>query len=303
MTPHQIGLEVGKILDITINITRKEGVLRLIRANISKNNPGKAKNLLVTPNPEQVMRAQTDQAYKNIINSAQIALPDGIGLAQAYTFQRKRMPNFLPARLVYALVYGLWVGAATIINRKAITQELKIIRGRDFFYDLMTIANKLSLRVYFLGSRRGVAQNAADNLAQNYKKVKIKASDAPELDENGKAVAGADLELEREIVAQINKFKPHFLILGISPPKQEKWVKRNWDDLSFNWACCFGATIDFVAGKLPLPPKWMANMGLEWIWRLITSHKTGKSPKRIFSAFPGLPWRVFVEKVKKRDTK
>lgn len=290
-------LEQAQILGIDLNITRKERVLRFIRSELVKKAVAEAKRLVVTPNPEQIMRARHDSVYRNILNSATIKLPDGVGLAAAYTFLKKEMPQNKIVRFCYAFFYGLWVGFAIVFDRKKITSEMKIIRGRDFFFDLMKLANKQKLRVYLLGSRQKVAQKAAESLKSSFQKVQIVASDAPELDQNARTISSADREMEVKIISDIKKFKPHLLILGISPPKQEKWLKRNWDVLDFGFAFCFGATLDFVAGNLPMPPKWMDKAGLEWVWRLITSKKTGKSVKRIFSAFPGFPLVVFWQKV------
>lgn len=290
-------LEQDQILGIGLNVTHKERVLRFIRSELSKKAGSEAKRLVVTPNPELIMRARYDLVYRNILNSATIKLPDGVGLAAAYTFLHKEMPRNKIVRFFYALFYGLWVGCAVVFAREKVTSELKIIRGRDFFFDLMRLANKQKLRVYLLGSRQKVAQKAADNLATSFQGVQIMASDAPELDQNARTVAAGDRELEAKIISDIKEFKPHLLVLGISPPKQEKWLKRNWDNLDFKFAFCFGATLDFVAGSLPLPPKWMDKAGLEWVWRLVTGYKTGKSVKRIFSAFPAFPLVVFWEKV------
>ncbi len=286
-------LEQGNILNIPLTVTPKEGVLRYIRYSLKENN----KLLVVTPNPEQIMRAQEDKLYAQILHNAQISLPDGVGLLAGSAFMQKKLPENKFVRVIAGLFYGLYLGLGVLFWKDKIKSAFKITKGRDFVVDLVALANKLSLKVYLLGARSGAAQTAIANLAKNYKSVAFKASDAPELDENGKPKTKQDEFFEKQVIKDINKFKPNFLIVGIAPPKQEKWLYHNWNGLDFQCAMVCGATIDYIAGNLPYPPQILSIMGLEWLWRLVTSFKTGKSLKRIFSAFPRFPLMIFKVKI------
>ncbi|MEJ2347903.1 MAG: hypothetical protein P8Y17_01725, partial [Patescibacteria group bacterium] len=79
------GQKQAKILKVLVTSTSKPRVLRFVRERLRIFDP-KRKFLIVTPNPEMVMRAEKDENFANILNSADLALPDGIGLSAANKF-------------------------------------------------------------------------------------------------------------------------------------------------------------------------------------------------------------------------
>jgi N-acetylglucosaminyldiphosphoundecaprenol N-acetyl-beta-D-mannosaminyltransferase len=284
MTP-KLSKSKVKLLGVRINSTPKIRLLRSVRANIYENR----KFTIVTPNPEILMLAQKDRQLASILNSADIALPDAIGVVAANKFLTLQPPKNTTLRLPVLIVQGLVVGVSVIFNQKWLCSELKVIKGREMFLELIKLANKRQWRVFFLGGR-GTCKKAAEVLRRNYKKVKIGYSDGPILNKDGTPLTSEDERIERDVIGQINNFKPHLLFIGFGAPKQEKWMYRWFPKLNIGGAMVVGGTFDYISGKTKLPPKWLENVGLEWFWRLVTG---SQKIRRILIAFPTFPLKVF----------
>jgi N-acetylglucosaminyldiphosphoundecaprenol N-acetyl-beta-D-mannosaminyltransferase len=69
-------------------------------------------------------------------------------------------------------------------------------------------------------------------------------------------------------------------------PRQEHWIADNLDDLAANAILTAGAAMDYVAGVVPTPPRWMGSAGLEWIFRLF------HEPRRLWRRYLVEPWFV-----------
>jgi N-acetylglucosaminyldiphosphoundecaprenol N-acetyl-beta-D-mannosaminyltransferase len=70
-----------------------------------------------------------------------------------------------------------------------------------------------------------------------------------------------------EILSRINAYRPHVLMVGMGMPHQEHWILDNLDQLDANAILPVGACMDYVAGHISTPPRWMGRMGLEWLYR------------------------------------
>lgn len=282
-------LKQAHILKARIDSTSTSSVLRLVRTNISK----KKKFYIVTPNPEIALAAENDDKLAKIIDEADISLPDGVGLVAAYKFFQLPNPKARIRRFFTLLAQGLGVGFSIVFNKDWVQDEFSVIKGREMFMELLKLANTKGLRIYFLGGIKGEADAARKALEKNYRKVKIKSFGGPLLNEEGLPVASVDKKREEKAVRQINDFKPHLLFVAASFPRQEKWIYRWYKKLNIIGAMTVGGTFNYVAGRKKLPPSWMDNAGLEWLWRL---YKGDQSAKRINNALIGFSFRVFVDK-------
>mgnify|MGYP003687414613 CR=1 FL=1 len=74
----------------------------------------------------------------------------------------------------------------------------------------------------------------------------------------------------------MNTFQPDYLFVGMTAPKQEKWVYENKEKLKANVICSIGAVFDFFAGNIKRSSPFWISIGLEWLPRLL------KEPKRLF---------------------
>ena len=283
----------ANILSIKLSSTSKVRVLRYVRGRLGifdKNAAKKAKFVIVTPNPEIVTKAQKDKELARILNSANLSLPDGIGLAAAHKFMTLRSPKWKILRAPVLLVQGLVVGLAVLFGDRWLTKDLNIIKGREIFLELMKLANKKSWRVFLLGGEGGVAEKTAKNLQKSLKKIVLESAEGPTLDENAAPVSKKNTEIEKDVVRSINRLRPHLLFVALGAPKQEKWLDKWMESLNIGGVMVVGGTFDYMARKTTLPPKWMEKLGLEWLWRLIA--QPGRA-KRIFTAFPLFPLRVY----------
>lgn len=94
-------------------------------------------------------------------------------------------------------------------------------------------------------------------------------------------------EEEAELVANLRSARPHFLWVGLSTPKQERFMHGFLDrhpDLTNDWGhgmvmLGVGAAFDFHAGLVPQAPSWMQDCGLEWLFRML------KEPKRLWKRY------------------
>jgi N-acetylglucosaminyldiphosphoundecaprenol N-acetyl-beta-D-mannosaminyltransferase len=255
---NEIGQDHVNILGINVLSTSTSHLLGSVRENIAHNR----KFYILTPNPELVLASMKNSGLKEALNSADFALPDGVGLNYASK-----------------LLYG---------------KNINIIHGRHFFQSLIELANKKGWKVFFLGGLGQEAEKAAEKLRINYKSVKIETFAGPKLNINALPIMEADKGLQKEAVSLINKFSPQLLFVAFTNPKQEIWIYKNLKSLNVGGAMAVGGTFRYIAGMSKLPPGWMEKMGLEWVWRFITEpYRLG----RILNAFPIFPLRVFWYKI------
>ena len=262
---YKSSLKYGSILHVNVTRTSKEQVLRIFRSNLTKFSPPVESNykiFVVTPNSELVNMCQSDPNLLNVVNSATLASADGVGITFAWRF------------------LGL-PGNPTLI------------KGRELFYELIKLANKMGWRVFLLGDKTAIETKTI--LSRSFKRVLIKAEEGPLLDNWANPISEKEKRKEEEVVVRINQFKPHILFVGFNAPKQEKWIHKWLPKLDAGSAMVVGGTFDFFAGKAALPPKWLEGLGLEWLWRLIREPwRAG----RIFNAVVIFPIRVVLSRLK-----
>lgn len=280
----------GNILGINVNSTSKSRVLTFVRSRLA----GKRKFYIVTPNPEIVLKAVRDKRLAKIINSADLAIADGVGLTQAAKFLSMTTPKNSFLKIPFCFFQGLWVGLATFFDRQWLFKEMKPIKGREMFIELVVLANKKRWKVFLFGGEHREAQETARKLERNYKRVKIRFAAGPVFSKEGQPISVKDREGEKEVIDSINEFRPHLLFVALETPKQEKWIGKWLPKLSIGGAMVVGGTFRYIAGQAPLPPKWMEGAGLEWVWRLLTEPYR---LRRILNAWPIFPLTVFWHKV------
>jgi len=276
----------SRVLSVRIDSTPKASLLRKIAVDIKNNR----KFYIVTPNPEQIMIAQSDEIYRSILDKAKVSIPDGVGLSAANKFLSLPRPKHPVFGFFILLLQGLRVGLAVLFDKKWLESEFKVIRGRDMFRDLISLANKSGWRVFLLGGEGNEGILTKKEIEKNYKNLIIKTRNGPILNSDGSPRTKKDREEEKLMARDINAFSPDLLIIGMTPPKQEKLLYRWYNSLNFRCSILVGGTFRYVSGKVILPPKFIADMGLEWLWRLLTgSQKWG----RIVNAAIKFPLAVF----------
>ena len=231
-----------------------------------------------------------------MLNTAEFSIPDGIGLAQAAKFMSLPSHTKNPLRLVLLFLQGLMVGLASFFAKDWLQSEISIIPGRVLFEDLISVANRKGWRGFLLGGYLDSAKKACEKLEKNYLKAEFEYSSGAILGSQGVPLNKQEEKNDQEAVDKINKFKPDILFVGFGAPKQEKWIDARITKLDIGCAMVVGRTFDWYSGASKVAPKTLSNIGLEWLWRLFTGSST---PKRILTAFPLFPLRVFWDKIKR----
>jgi N-acetylglucosaminyldiphosphoundecaprenol N-acetyl-beta-D-mannosaminyltransferase len=99
------------------------------------------------------------------------------------------------------------------------------------------------------------------------------------------------------MINAVNKFSPDVLFVGMTAPKQEKWVYENRHRIKTPVICSIGAVFDFYAGTVKRPGKFWISIGLEWLPRLL------REPRRLWRrtliSTPLFIWIVIIEKIRK----
>jgi N-acetylglucosaminyldiphosphoundecaprenol N-acetyl-beta-D-mannosaminyltransferase len=136
---------------------------------------------------------------------------------------------------------------------------------------LLESCNEKGLSVFMLGSKDEYVQTALHNLRQQYPNLKVDGHhgyfDRENQSEN------------QAVIDKINQKKPNILLVGMGMPIQENWVKKHRYQLNVNVFLTGGAVIDRLAGMVADCPDWIANAGLEWLYRLY------QEPKRLASRY------------------
>ena len=134
--------------------------------------------------------------------------------------------------------------------------------------------NNKDIKIFLLGAAQGVASKAQKVINHKVGRNIVVDSYSPPFGfEKDEAEC-------RHIVDMINNSDATVLVLGLGAPKQEKWLYKYKDDFKFiKIFMALGATIDFEAGNVKRAPKWMSEIGLEWLFRLLCE------PKRLWKRY------------------
>lgn len=141
-----------------------------------------------------------------------------------------------------------------------LTTDIECITpGIDLMEELIKLASEKGFTIGLLGGRDGVAKKAAECLLRKYPKLKISfAGPGGEIDNNG-ILKDQDLGFK----------KADLLFVAFGPPKQEKWIAKNLPKLNVKVSMAVGGAFDYLSGNVPRAPKWIRNLGLEWLFRLL----------------------------------
>lgn len=149
----------------------------------------------------------------------------------------------------------------------------------DWVHPLMAEAERQGWRVFYLGSKPGVAARGAEILRGEFPRLQIETA-------NGYFDASLGSPNNQEMLDKINTYRPNVLMVGMGMPRQENWILDNLDNIDANTILPCGACIDYVAGAIPTPPRWMGRFGLEWLFRLLSE------PRRLWQRYLVEPWFI-----------
>ncbi|MEW6572258.1 MAG: WecB/TagA/CpsF family glycosyltransferase [Bacillota bacterium] len=182
---------------------------------------------VVTLNPEYLYRAQKEPDLLTIAREASLVTADGVGIVWAASVCGYSLPER--------------------------------VTGIDLMLELSKRAAAEGWRVFLLGGKPGVAEDAASRLTVHF----------PGLSVAGTYHGYFTAEEETAVLGKINAAEPHILFVGLGAPKQEEWIYNHNQLLNVPVAVGVGGSFDVLSGRVKRAPAWMRRLGLEWLGRLI----------------------------------
>ncbi|MBI4812610.1 WecB/TagA/CpsF family glycosyltransferase [Candidatus Falkowbacteria bacterium] len=270
------------ILGINISTLNKKEVLEkieefLLTPSEAEGADGK-RHQIVTPNPEFLLAAQHDEEFFYILNNADLAVPDGIGLK-----------------------FASW----------CLGENLKRISGADLVKDILHLAEEGGLKVAIANWDGGLstAEDIKKTLKEKYPKLQVVVEDIERnanqfvipAAEPGSRTVGAMTNDEysgfRVKPGMTGEYAPDILFSTLGAPWQDKFIFHALKQMpSVKLGMGVGGSFDFLTGKIKRAPLFLRFLGLEWLWRL------AKQPwrrRRIYNAvvvFPAkfLKWKFWL---------
>jgi len=195
-----------------------------------------------TINAYLAVKANEDMELLKILNNAGIVIPDGMPLVWYSKLSGKPIPER--------------------------------ISGYEFFYNFSKIANKNNYSYFFFGGTNNMVLDAVRiRLEKEFANIEVKGLISPPI------MNTFPDEFDDYVINTINNCKPDILWVGLSAPKQEKWIYKNIDRLDIKMAFGIGAAFNFYANMVRRAPLWMQKAGLEWLFRMFAE------PKRLFKKY------------------
>ena len=229
------------ILGVNVSITSYEEVAGLCAQWIAQRQTlaARARYVCVT-SVHGIMTAMADRSFRAVLNGADLATPDG-------------MP------VVWALrSFGL--------------PGQQRVYGPDLMLAVCRQAARLGHRIFLYGGRVETLRDLQRALENKMPGIEIAGAYSPPF-------RPLTPEEDASAVALIRDAKPDILFLGISTPKQEKWMRDHIQRLPGMVMFGVGAAFDFHAGRVPQAPPWMQRRGLEWFFRFLME------PRRLWKRY------------------
>jgi N-acetylglucosaminyldiphosphoundecaprenol N-acetyl-beta-D-mannosaminyltransferase len=242
------------ILGLQINTEPK----RQIVAELEQRTAAHLKTFVVTPYSEFFYYSAKDYRFRQLLNNADFALPDGTALQWLGEYFKKPLTakKYYP-KVLQAFWQEFTTGLEIIFKKNSATWLLpERISGADFFWDILESASKHNRSVFLLGGFGDTAAVVIQKALKKYPNLRIGFSAANPNDQIG--------------IEAINAFSADYLLVAYGPVRQEFWIADNLPRLKATVAIGLGGTFDYVAGKKSRPPKFIRSLGFEWLYRLIT---------------------------------
>ena len=187
-----------------------------------------------------VMESQRDEALRSIHNQSGLTVPDGMPL--------------------------VWLGRLTQ------HETIDRVYGPDLMLSLSEVAAKNGYRNFYYGATDDVLDKLIANLKSKFPQLIVAGMFSPPF----RAVTD---EEDKEIIKLINGSGADIVWVGLSTPKQERWMAAHIASLNAPALIGVGAAFDFHAGGKKQAPRWMQRVCLEWFFRLL------QEPRRLWRRY------------------
>ena len=213
------------ILGTNINVTDMHRTLTYLTQHIEELRG----EYVCISNVHTTVMAYYDEFYRNVQNSAAMALPDGKPLS--------------------------------LVSRGRGYLEANRVPGPDLMPEVFEMSAAKGYRHYFYGGKEDTLKKLESNLLERYPDLNIVGMYSPPF-------RPLTEEEDIKIIEKINASRPDFIWVALGAPKQEKWMYEHKGKL-YGVMVGVGAAFDFLAGTVRRAPKWMQEMCLEWFFRIL----------------------------------
>jgi len=220
----------------------------------------KKRRVFVCANPHSLVEAKHDVKFQRAIHGADLITPDGVGI------------------IIASKVLG-----GSIRER---------VTGSDIFWGLSARLNKTGGKSYFfLGSTDETLAAIKNKLAVEYPHIRFAGSYSPPYKPE------FSKEDSQKMIEAVNAVRPDVLWVGMTAPKQEKWIHQHRDRLDVKFIGAVGAVFDFYIGRVKRSHPLFQKIGLEWLPRLLQRPKL--LWKRLLVSAPRFLVFVLVQRFKR----
>jgi N-acetylglucosaminyldiphosphoundecaprenol N-acetyl-beta-D-mannosaminyltransferase len=203
-----------------------------------------------------VMDCRRDERLRQIVNAGGMTTPDGMPL--------------------------VW------LSRLAGHRYVSRVYGPDLMLAEMAASQARAHRHFFYGGQEGVADRLAASMRRRFPGVSIVGTLTPPM--------GTAEELcNARTAAAINAAQPDIVWVGLTAPKQERWMACMRPQLEASVLIGVGAAFDFHTGRVAQAPRWMQRAGLEWLFRLL--HEPRRLWRRYLIDNPWFLWELARQKL------
>ena len=201
-----------------------------------------------------VMEAQQDPGFKLILNQAFLVTPDGMPM--------------------------VWVG------RMQRLRNMDRVYGPDLMFLVCDELRTAGVTHFFYGGGPGVAQELKNRMEAKFPGLRIVGTYTPPF----RPLEPAE---EADLVALVAGLKPDIIWVGLSTPKQERFMAQYGAKLDATLMFGVGAAFDFYTGRVRQAPRWIQRSGLEWFFRLCCEPR--RLWRRYLSNNPRFVFRIFCQ--------
>ena len=231
--------------------------LKLVRSKDGMRDWPAGKFLIDTINTHSFVLARKDEGFADALRSADALLPDGIGIVKACRWLKMK---------------------------NAPTEKIAVA---DLFRFEMDKLNRPGGTCFFMGSSPKVLDRIRERAAETYPNIRVETYSPPYKPEFSP-------EENQAILDAIHMADPDLLWIGMTAPKQEKWLHDHWESLHIHCHTgAIGAVFDFFAGTVERAPQWWLDHGLEWLYRFLK--EPGRMWRRVVISGPVFLWEVLKE--------
>tara|TARA_B100001939_G_scaffold316545_1_gene302544 strand:- start:65 stop:781 length:717 start_codon:yes stop_codon:yes gene_type:complete len=214
------------------------------------------KKTIATINSYSYSVAKKDKVFAEALKASDVLLPDGIGIVWATKFLHNK--------------------------------EIQRRTGPECMDFVLEMANLNSEKVFFLGSTDYVLEKIKKKVRRNYPNIAVGTLSPPFVEQ-------LSSDENKIIIGEINSFNPDHLFVGMTAPKQEKWVFTTEKKLNSKKIYSVGAAFDWFAETKKKPSKFAEK------YHLVTFERALREPRillRILQIFP-LISNIIFEKTKR----